>query len=204
MTDTHDTKVCSKCGEEKPIDLFGKDKYKKSGLKPSCKKCCNEQYKHWHNKNVEKLMEKYKKYNIVNKEKISKRKKEYFKKKYVQLMKYRKNYTKQKYKSCALFRLKQNIRNLIGIYLRNNKIIKNQKTEKILGCSFYDFKLHIERQFTSGMTWENRTKWHIDHIIPLASAKTNEDVIRLNHYTNLRPLWAKDNLSKGAKVEYLI
>ena len=54
------------------------------------------------------------------------------------------------------------------------------------------------------MTWENRSDWHIDHIIPIASAITEEDVIRLNHYTNLRPLWAKDNLAKGAKMEHLI
>ena len=42
--------------------------------------------------------------------------------------------------------------------------------------------------------------WHIDHIVPLATAKTEEQVAKLNHYTNIQPLWAKDNLSKGAKI----
>jgi hypothetical protein len=50
------------------------------------------------------------------------------------------------------------------------------------------------------MTLENYGEWHLDHIIPLATATTREDVVRLNHYTNFQPLWAKDNLSKGAKI----
>lgn len=74
----------------------------------------------------------------------------------------------------------------------------------VIGCSAVDFRQHIERQFLKGMTWENRSEWHIDHIIPLATAKTEEDVIRLNHYTNLRPLWAEDNLKKSDKQEFLI
>ena len=50
------------------------------------------------------------------------------------------------------------------------------------------------------MTLENHGEWHIDHIMPLASAKTKEDVIRLNNYINLQPLWAEDNLRKGTKI----
>jgi len=50
------------------------------------------------------------------------------------------------------------------------------------------------------MTLDNQGKWHLDHIIPLATTKTEKDVIRLNHYTNFQPLWAKDNLSKGYKI----
>ena len=50
------------------------------------------------------------------------------------------------------------------------------------------------------MSWENQGKWHIDHITPLSSAKTEEEVYRLCHYTNLQPLWAEDNLKKGSKI----
>jgi len=74
---------------------------------------------------------------------------------------------------------------------------KNTKTKSILGCSFSEFKAHMENQFTQGMSWNNRPLWHIDHIIPMATAKTEEDVIKLNHYKNLRPLWAEENRKKA-------
>jgi len=60
---------------------------------------------------------------------------------------------------------------------------------------------YIENKFTIGMTWENygRGGWEIDHIIPISSAKTKEDVLKLCHYTNLQPLWWRDNLKKSNK-----
>jgi len=92
------------------------------------------------------------------------------------------------------------MRILIGASIRKKKFSKTSKTENILGCSFEEFFTHIESQFIDGMSWENRSLWHIDHIIPLATAKTEEEILRLNHYTNLRPLWALDNLKKGSKI----
>lgn len=74
------------------------------------------------------------------------------------------------------------------------------KTNEMLGCDWTTLKLHIETQFKKGMTWDNRDQWHIDHYIPLASAKSSEDVIKLNHYTNLRPLWKHENQSKSASL----
>ena len=50
------------------------------------------------------------------------------------------------------------------------------------------------------MKWDNHGKWHIDHIIPLSSAETEEEVYNLCHYTNLQPLWGEDNLKKGKKI----
>jgi hypothetical protein len=99
-----------------------------------------------------------------------------------------------------LFRISQDMRSLIGLSIRKKKFSKTSKTENILGCSFEEFFTHIESQFIDGMSWENRSLWHIDHIIPLATAKTEEEILRLNHYTNLRPLWALDNLKKGSKI----
>mgnify|MGYP003672055855 FL=1 len=61
-------------------------------------------------------------------------------------------------------------------------------------------KLHIESQFKSEMSWDNYGKWEIDHKQPLASAKTPEEVLKLNHYTNLQPMWALENRIKGAKT----
>jgi hypothetical protein len=72
-------------------------------------------------------------------------------------------------------------------------------SERILGCPFSFLIKYIEARFADGMSWENRSKWHIDHIVPLSSAKTKKQLIKLNHYSNLRPIWAKDNLKKGSK-----
>lgn len=103
-----------------------------------------------------------------------------------------------------LFAAKERIRGLIRASLSGRGYKKRTKTESILGCTYAEFKAHIERQFLPNMTWENRHLWHIDHITPLSTAKTEEDVMALNHVSNLRPLWADDNMSKGDKVLFLI
>lgn len=113
-------------------------------------------------------------------------------------------YVKNKRKNNPLFALSGRIRARLNESLRKNGYTKRSKTHEILGCSWGFLKGYIERQFQKGMTWENRSEWHIDHIMPLASAKTEQDVVELNHYTNLRPLWAHENLAKSAKVEYLL
>jgi len=71
-----------------------------------------------------------------------------------------------------------------------------------LGCSLSELIEHLERQFQPGMTWDNRGAWHIDHRRPLASFDLLDRVQLLQacHYTNLQPLWAFDNLSKGSKM----
>lgn len=86
------------------------------------------------------------------------------------------------------------------------KIEKNGRTEKILGYTRLELKSHIERQFAKGMTWENHGEWHIDHITPISVllAQGIEDPKVINCLTNLKPVWAKDNLKKHNKVEYLI
>tara|TARA_R110000765_G_scaffold303848_3_gene397841 strand:+ start:919 stop:1614 length:696 start_codon:yes stop_codon:yes gene_type:complete len=70
-----------------------------------------------------------------------------------------------------------------------------------LKCSDLTFKAHIENQFTEGMDWCNHglKGWHFDHHEPISRAKTYEDMIRLSHYTNFKPLWAKDNIAKSNK-----
>lgn len=77
--------------------------------------------------------------------------------------------------------------------------IKRSATFQLLGYTPADLVKHIEKNFIDGMSWDNRKQWHIDHIKPISSAKTEADVIRLNQLSNLRPLWARDNMSKGAR-----
>ena len=71
----------------------------------------------------------------------------------------------------------------------------------MIGCSWEELVAHLESLFLEGMTWDNRSEWHIDHRIPLASAETEEEIHKLCHYTNLQPLWATDNMSKGPKLD---
>ena len=100
----------------------------------------------------------------------------------------------------ALFKFKGDLRSRISQDIKSKGYTKKSKTELILGADWLTVKKHFERQFTKGMTWDNQGKWHIDHIVPLASAKTEEEVIKLNHYTNLQPLWAEDNLKKSDTI----
>lgn len=76
----------------------------------------------------------------------------------------------------------------------------NCSSLKLLGCSMPDFKDYFEKLFVSGMSWDNMGDWHIDHIVPISRATDEKDIIKLSHYTNLQPLWAVDNLRKGAKI----
>ena len=90
---------------------------------------------------------------------------------------------------------------MITSQLRKRGFSKKSKTYQILGCSYQEFKNHLESQFQPWMNWDNYGKyngelkfgWDLDHIIPLSTAVTEEDVIRLNHYTNFQPLCSKIN-----------
>lgn len=107
---------------------------------------------------------------------------------------------KERRNTDPIYAMKKRVSTRIRNYMARCGYEKKTRTHEILGIDWPGFKEHIERQFINGMTWENRDRWHIDHIIPMDSADCEADVIRLNHYTNLQPLWAKDNLSKGSKI----
>jgi len=86
--------------------------------------------------------------------------------------------------------------------MNKNVAYKDSKLE-LLGCSPQELKEWIENQFTEGMSWNKLGIHgiHIDHVLPCASfdLSIEENVSKCFHYTNLQPLWAKDNLSKGVK-----
>lgn len=82
--------------------------------------------------------------------------------------------------------------------------IKTSPTLEMLGYSADDLRQHIERQFVKGMSWANRGEWELDHITPISSAKTVEDVIRLNCLSNLRPMWAIENNRKNHRRTHLV
>lgn len=107
---------------------------------------------------------------------------------------------RERRKKDPLYKLKNNLRGRTYKAFRNKGYSKDTKTKEMLGVEWEVLKQHIQKQFTKGMNWSNQGQWHIDHIIPLASARTEEQLKKLCHYTNLQPLWAKENLSKSDKI----
>lgn len=130
-----------------------------------------------------------KKWRINNKEHISTYNCEYAKKHRDDINKREKN----RRDNDPLYKMKLNLRSRI----RKTIIKKVGKTKDILGCSYSEVREYISNQFKEGMSWDNYGEWHIDHIKPLALAKTKEETYKLCHYTNLQPLWAIENLQKG-------
>ena len=143
------------------------------------KKSRKEHYK----KNKDKLIEKNKEYRKNNKEKLKT---------------LRRKWESKKYKNDGFFRMKKNMRNRIRDYIKGENI--GIRTKDIVGIDYNEFRDYISSMFTEGMTWENYGKWHLDHKVPLCSAKNKEELLLLNHYTNLQPLWAEENLRKGGKI----
>ena len=112
------------------------------------------------------------------------------------------NYSKNRRKTDIQYKLSLNLRVRLNSAINNN--YKAGSAVKDLGCSIEELKQYLESKFLPGMTWDNWTidGWHIDHIKPLTSFDLidREQLLEACHYTNLQPLWAKDNLSKGAKT----
>lgn len=151
-----------------------------------------EACKKWAEKNKDKRRQDFRLWAAKNRDKI---RRTYLKHNQKYLLKY-----KQKRKDDPVYSLICTVRCRINHCSRTKKIGRQSVNESILGCSWADFVKTLESQFLPGMTWENRSSWHLDHIVPLSIAKSTEEVLDLNHYSNLKPMWSRDNLSKGKTV----
>ena len=207
-------KVCNICGENKLVSEFHKDKSKKDGYRGKCKSCQSEYIKEYYKDNMVELKTKNKIWRVNNHESIVERnkiwknenlvrykeiQKDSFNRNKEPRLEYRRNYQKERKKNDPVFKLRCYLSRTFSDVLRENKFTKKSKTTDILGCSFEEFKEHIESQWEDWMTWDNygnpedgiiepNKTWDLDHIMPIASAVTEKDIIRLNHYTNLQPL----------------
>lgn len=222
---TMKTKICTKCGEEKlaTLEFFGKHKQGKFGLNPRCKVCrrlisakCYEDNKDYYDnyriENKEQISQKRKKYYLNNKEKIQKSHKEYRdgkgkdkikSRRQTKEYKERRNLRRQeRYSNDPAYRLEVLCRNRINFLLNGEN--KSKATLELIGCSGEELKKYLEKQFVDGMNWDNHGDWHIDHIRPCASFDLSvpEQQQECFHYTNLRPLWAEENIKKGAKLDH--
>jgi hypothetical protein len=197
-------KICNKCKESKDYTNFSKDSYKKSGLSSICKSCKKVKNSEYYKENKESHKLLMKKWRSENDDYQN----EYKEKNRVELTNYWKTYRKEnryrvnnRYKLDLVFRLSSLIRRTISKSLKNKNLSKKSKTSDILGCSIEEFKIYLESKFEPWMNWSNKGfyngtfnyGWDIDHIIPLSSAKCEEEIIKLNHHTNLQPLCSKVN-----------
>jgi hypothetical protein len=132
---------------------------------------------------------------LENHDSISKRKKSKYSREYI------KNYRKTRKKSINEI-IAERLRTRLWFAIKNNQKVGSAVRD--LGCSIDHLKSHLESKFQEGMTWENYglRGWHIDHIVPLSKVdlSNKESFLKVCHYTNLQPLWAKDNLSKRNKL----
>jgi Zn ribbon nucleic-acid-binding protein len=167
-------RVCPACKIFKTINQFNKKTIR-------CKECNKKYYKH----NREKCLLSNKSYREQNKQ---------------TRRQYCRNYVKKQYKNNPCFKLENVLRSRIRGALKKNCSIKATKTIKLLGCTIQHARNYIESQWLEGMNWDNHGNkgWHIDHIKPVNTFNFTdpEQQKQCFHYTNLRPLWAYDNLSR--------
>jgi len=190
-----ETKICSVCRIEKTLDCFHKGKTK-SGYQYKCKEC----KKIYSQENKEKENLRKLKWKENNREKIKESKKKYFQKNKEFEIKKNIERVKVRKKSNPVIKLTYNMRSRLYYFIKESNITNKNKTFEVVGCSPEELKIYLEKKFRSGMCWDNYGLWHVDHIIPLSSAKTERQLYDLCHYSNLQPLWASENISKGSKI----
>lgn len=202
-TDKPGEKTCTTCKIPKPIAEFYSDNKCRYGVKAVCKICTiavsikykNDNKLHIQLYNNKPEIKAYKKqwlldnpeykrqYAIDNKDAINE--------------KIRINVRRRRIVD-PIFKMRCNIRTLIRNSMANQFTKKSKKTIEILGCTFEEFKVHIESQFDDNMNWDNHgSYWHYDHIKPISLAIDEQQVYELNHYTNFQPLEKIANIVKG-------
>ena len=158
------------------------------------KKC-----KLYYNNNKEKITIHNKKYRDSHSEQVAKQQKAWRNSHKEHINKQR----RIKYKNDSVFKIKLNLRTRINLALNGN--IKSSSTVFLTGCDVDYLMYHLQEQFTKGMSWDNHGKdgWEIDHVKPCASFDLSkpEEQRKCFHFSNMQPLWAEDNLSKGGKYE---
>lgn len=183
------TKKCIYCKGLKSAKEFTKP-LKKYNYANICKECL-----------ITKQVNNKKEYDRIFSKKYCK---SYYNQNKQQIRDWCRGYERNRRKTDPMYKLTKNLRTRLQNSLKCKKWKKNSKFKEYIGCTLEELKYHIESKFKEGMTWDNWkfNGWHIDHIIPLSSAKTEEEMIKLCHYTNLQPLWSEDNIKKSNKYGY--
>lgn len=166
--------------------------------------------KRYHQENrdviLAKMRERNKEYYQKNKERIKAQTSAYQKENASARTEYKKAWRKERAAKDPVFKMGLVCRRLLHRVLGVSGQKKSKKTADMLGYTAEQLKSHLEKQFKKGMRWDNYGEWHIDHITPIAVFASHGDIepAKVNCLTNLRPMWAKENMSKGATQESLL
>ena len=184
-------KECTKCFKEKPFTEFHKSK-NHGGYYPQCKECRKPYCKKWAKERKVELNAYQKRYRIENIEKI---------KEYIELNKphINKNLRTRRVKDLD-FRIRENLHNRLRTALIRG--VGKSTIHEVAGCSLDKLREHFEDQFKDGMSWDNYGKWTIDYIIPRSAFDLTDPIQQKTcfHYSNLQPLWDRENRLKGSKI----
>jgi hypothetical protein len=220
-------KICSKCQEDKPLEEFATDKRGKFGKRSDCKKCNCVSRCQYQKENLSKVLIKNEKWRQKNQKHYTQWQQNYAPRRRAlvrnrynndsifrnsrlkQVQEYRNNpknkikirTTQRKlatqYRQNPQWRLIQNLRRRLSFVLHGQR--KADTSQKLIGCTWQEVRVHLERQFKPNMSWENYGKWHVDHIKPCYLFDLSDPIQQRAcfHFSNLQPLWAKDNFIKG-------
>ena len=194
---------------------YSKNKQWKKEYRLKHKERDQQTKKLWQLKNKEKIKEQMKLYRLKHKERDKKYSKEYRIKNLGKIKKRMKlyrirsrekiaTYIRTRFQNDLKYRTLMNLRHRIYMALKGT--VKSKRTIDLLGTSIDNLWNHLEKSFKPGMTKNNYGKiWHIDHIIPCAAFDLSDpkQQTKCFHYSNIQPLWAEENLRKGAKLEWL-
>ena len=205
-------KECVNCKKNKNSNAFDIKRSAKDGLQSWCKQCKRDSYiakredilksrKTYYEENKEHIAHYKQKYNKTHREHINAY---YANRRKDDVKRAKDNKTaaakiKQRRHTCVMFRLMSNVRRRLNHVFRGKN--RSKRTVELLGTSIDNTFRHLESLFQPGMTWDNYGKWHVDHIYPLSLAKNTQELENLCHFSNLQPLWAKDNLKKSNKIQ---
>ena len=173
-------KICGRCKAGKNYEHFYKNKRKKDGLQNYCKDCTKKSNRDSFQKHKRQRMRKSSEWQRSERGK-----------------KYRRDLSRKKYKNNPVYNLQCRLRSRLRDCLFRQTM--TESTSNLLGCTWDHLKVHIEKQFHAGMTWENMGEWHVDHIIPCSAFKDDlQETQKIAFwYQNLQPLWARKNLVKN-------
>lgn len=186
-------KTCSTCKKDKNLQQFHRDRSCRDGFSSRCKSCAQIKAKRYRARHREKLVKQSRNWHEQHPN---------YRSDWEEANRDSRNRQRRKrWATDVQWKLKCNIRHRVNLALKNAQ--KAGSAVEALGCSVEELRVYLESKFQPGMTWENwgLHGWHIDHVVPLSKFDLSDplEYKKACHYTNLQPLWAFDNLQKGAE-----